>query len=154
MEAPQQDIKALAAEEERRTAELIAQARAMQEPGGEVPASAPVEEEPLISILSKGQDYLHEKMREKMARDAAVEASRAPPERTERQQALLTEEQEAGRRAAARHQAELDARPPRPRDPADGTTTPVHRPGSAVPGPYDGAPGSFVAGKGAYSPDV
>lgn len=152
----QDTIKAAAEAEERQAADLMKRVQEQQngpEAAAEI-AEVADEDEPLISILSKGQDYLHQKMREKMARDQAREENYSPPPRTERQMSVLEEEQAAGRRAAARHQAELDARPPRPHDPTEGTSMPVHRPGSAVPGPYDGANGGFVAGKGAFSPDA
>lgn len=143
-------IKAMAEAEERRAAELIAQVKAEQDEPE--PAPPQVEEESLVSILAQGPDYLHQKMREHTAKAEAKKNAYKPPPMTERQRTHLEEEQAAGRRARERHEQELASRPSPPRDPSEGTTNPVQRPGGAVPDPILDR-GAFVAGRGQFDSD-
>lgn len=142
-----------AALEEQLAAERIAQARAMNEAAAEAkPAPAP--EETMGSLASKGRDALLERLR---AREAEKNVpSYVPPPRTERQLSQLELEMEAGRRAVAKHQAQLAARPNPPANHVkEGFSTPVYRPGDVVPDPkVPPSPEGFAAGTKPYSADV
>lgn len=138
-------IQQAAAAEEARTAALVRQVAAAQERPEPI-----AEPESLVSVMSKGRENLLQKMREHAADAAAKRNSYAPPPLTERQRNALAEEQAAGQRARERHEAELALRPPPKRDPSDGTSTPVHRPGNLVPDPTMMAPAGFVAGTKPY----
>jgi hypothetical protein len=145
------DHKALAAAEERRAADLIAQSRAAQEEPAKAP---PAEDESLVQVMAQGREHLLQKMREHAARAQAKKEEHKPPPMTERQRQNLLEEQAAGQRARERHEAELASRPPPPaKEKWDGTNSPVHRPGDIVPDPTLPA-ASFAAGTKQYSPDV
>lgn len=149
-----QAIKSAAEAEERRSAELIAQSRETR-PETEGPIeTTELEDESLVQVMSQGREHLLQKMREHAKQSAAKKEAYSPPPMTDRMRLRIEEEQAAGRRAAARHQAELSYRTPPPPDPTEGSTTPVHRPGSAVPDPTVPAPSGFVAGSGQYSPEV
>lgn len=145
----QKAIQDAAAAEERRAGELIAQSRANQPQIEEPP-----QEESLVQVMSRGREHLLQKMREHAERSAAKKEAYKPPPMTDRMRQKIEEEQAAGRRAAERHEAQLASRPPPVKDPADGTTVPVHRPGNTVPDPTVPAPSGFAAGGGQYSPEV
>ena len=149
-----QAIQAAAAAEERRAADLIAQSRAAQE---ELPppSQAAPEDESLISIMAQGRDVLMQRMREHAAQAEAKKNAYKPPPMTERQLAVLAEEQAAGQRARERHEQEQASRPPPPaKEVWDGTNTPVFRPGESVPDPTVNAPSGFVAGNRQFGADA
>lgn len=141
----QKAIQDAATAEEAHAARVIKQSQAAQtEP----------QAESLVHVMAKGRDHLLQRMRDHAAQAAAKKEEYTPPPITDRQRQNLLEEQEAGKRATARHQAELTNRPPPPvREKWDGTNTPVHRPGSLVPDPALPA-GSFAAGTKQYSADA
>lgn len=150
--APAYDAKAAAAAEERRMAELLAQSRKQQEDPATV--ATPAENESLVSVMAKGREHLMQRMREHMEAEKAKKEAYKPPPMTDRQRANLEAEMAAGRRAQERHAAAAAARPVPPRDPSEGTSTPVHRPGNLVPDPRVSAPSGFVAGSAQYSADA
>lgn len=81
-------------------------------------------------------------LREHAKKSEAVEY--VPPPRTARQMSALEEELEAGRRAQAKAEAQQASRPVNPAEPVkEGFTTPVYRPGDAVPDPVTGKLGVF-----------
>lgn len=103
---------------------------------GETPA--PVDD--LIKIDGSLDDEDQKKVREFMqkvveARTAREKAEQPvpPPPMTDRQKAAIAEEQEAGRRALARHAESQKLRPPPVREKSDGSSNPVFRPGDYVP---------------------
>lgn len=112
--------------------------------------SPPQEDESLVSIMAQGREHLLQRMREHAAEIEAKKSAYKPPPMTDRQRAMLAEEQAAGQRAAQRHAEQLAARPPTPKEPWDGSNTPVHRPGNVVPDPTVAAPSGFVAGSGQF----
>lgn len=143
-------IQDAAAAEERRAAELIAQVREAQAE----PTPAPKQDESLVSVMAGGREHLLQRMRAHMAEAQAKKEAYRPPPLTERQQAAIAEEQEAGRKARERHERELASRPPPPaKEKWDGTNTPVFRPGSAVPDPARPVT-PFAAGNRQYGADV
>ncbi len=151
-ETPAYDAKAAAAAEERRMAELLAQSRRQQEDPATV--APPAEDESLVSVMAKGREHLMQRMREHAAAVEARKEAYKPPPMTERQRSRIEAEMAAGRRVQERHAAQAAARPVPPRDPSEGTSTPVHRPGNLVPDPKMSAPSGFVAGSAQYSADA
>jgi hypothetical protein len=142
------DVKSEAAAEERRTAELIAKSREMQEEPAE---AQPAQDESLVSIMAQGREHLMERMRAHAREAEAKKQAYKPPPLTERQLSALEEEQAAGRRARERHERELANRPPPPaKEKWDGSNTPVFRPDSIVPDPTIPATSGFVAGRGQF----
>lgn len=146
----EESIKAAAEAEERHAAEMMKRANEQQEE----PVAVHPQDESLVSIMAQGRDHLLQRMREHAAEAEAKKQGYKPPPMTERQLSALEEEQAAGRRAIERHAALQASRPVPPRDPSEGTSTPVHRPGNAVPSPFDGTNGGFVAGSGQYAHDA
>lgn len=113
------------------------------------PTSPPAEDESLVSVMAQGREHLMQRMRDHAAQAEAKKNAYKPPPMTDRQRAALEAEQNAGKRARERHEAELASRPPPPaREPWDGSNTPVHRPGTAVPDPTSLSTTGFVAGSG------
>jgi hypothetical protein len=148
--AERQDWNA-AADEERRAAELLAQSRAQQEDPGVV--SPPAEDESLVSVMAQGREHLLQRMREHAAATAAKKDAYVPPPMTDRQRERLAAEQEAGRKARERHEAQATSRPVPKKEKWDGTNTPVMRPGNVVPDPALPA-AAFAAGTREYGPDA
>lgn len=150
---PQQETSAreLAALEERIAAERKKASDAMQETAQPVPVNSPEEEEPMVSVMAKGLDYLHQKMREHANRPKPVYV---PPPMTDGMRARIEEEQAAGRRAVEKHAAQQASRPVPVRDPSEGFTTPVYRPGDVVPDPTVPASSGFAAGTKKFSADA
>jgi hypothetical protein len=132
----EQTLKQLALNEERNQQRLIEQAR-MQEL-----ADQPQEPEQFVGELAaQGMDVLHEAFKKHQNKP---EVPYVPPPRTPRQMQALQEELEAGARASARAAAQQAARPqPKPDAVKEGFTTPVYRPGDAVPDPVKGGVGTF-----------
>jgi len=123
--------KEMAAAEEANAARAAAIIRRQQEQ-----VQRDMEERPtLIGVAAQGMDALHEAIR---AANAAPVVEYVPPPRTERQMAQLEAELNAGRAAQLRAQAQQANRPPPPKDPNEGFTTPVHRPDDMVPHPLGG----------------
>ena len=125
----------------------------LEPPANAAPAEAAREEsredESLVSVMAQGREHLMQRMRDHAAQAEAKKNAYKPPPMTDRQRAALEAEQNAGKRARERHEAELASRPPPPaREPWDGSNTPVHRPGAAVPDPTSLSPTGFVAGSG------
>lgn len=118
----------------------------------------PPESPPLVELLDKGIDAIDEAMRAHNMR--AQLPNYVPPPRTDRQMTQLEEELEAGRQAgmrAAEQQRvnqEARARAAAEERAKQGFTTPVHRPGDAVPDPTKPAPSGYVAGSGTFGPNV
>lgn len=145
-----------AALEERLTAERVAQARMMNEQAeASVEVKPAAQEETMMSLAAKGREALLHRMRqhEELTRN---KPAYVPPPLTERQRSKLEEEMEAGRRAVQRHADQLAHRPPRVADPVkEGFSTPVHRPGLAVPDPKKPDVGmNQTNNKGVYSPNA
>lgn len=140
-----------AALEERLSAERIAQANSESEAAGKQAESI---EPTLIGAAAKGRENLLNKLREHSAAQAAKEAY-TPPPMTDNMRSRIEEEQAAGRRAVARHQAQLDNRPvPKPDPREGGPGRPVHRPNDVVPDPTQVNTTGFAAGTKRYSPNV
>jgi len=145
--------KADALAEEAAQAEAVAAAKALDEqvaaamegrPTSNAPVEIPEPEISLAAIASQGRDALLEAMRKHAEKKPAPYV---PPPMTERQLSRREEELEAGRRAVARAQAQQAMRPVPTEDRTkEGYTTPVYRPGDAVPDPTIDAPNGVVAG--------
>lgn len=104
------------------------------------PGETPAPTDDLIKIDASLDDEDQKKVREFMqkvveARTAREKAEQPvpPPPMTDRQKATIAEEQEAGRRALARHAESQKLRPPPVREKSDGSSNPVFRPGDYVP---------------------
>lgn len=126
--------KQMAEAEEANAARVVAQKHAEEQ------RAAKASEEPvtIIGLAAQGRDVLLDALRKHAAETTKIEY--VPPPRTERQMSALEEELEAGRRAQARAQAQLDARPVDRADPnKEGFITPVYRPGDMVPDPMTGS---------------
>jgi hypothetical protein len=101
----------------------------------------------ITDVVSKGYDALHEQFRLHAERNKPKEY--VPPPRTARQMSQLEEELEAGRRAVERAQRQQQAAQEARAAAAlaeqakEGFTTPVYRPGDAVPNPVTGKLGTF-----------
>lgn len=117
-------------------------------------AEAEKSEEPvsIIGLAAQGREVLLDGLRKHAEQSKPKEY--IPPPRTPRQMEALQEELEAGRRAQQRAQDQLAARPAPERDPNEGFTNPVHRPGDVVPDPTVAAPSGFAAGNRGYGPDA
>lgn len=133
-----------AALEEHLNSERIAQARNESDAAGEE-----MERTTVIGAAAQGREFLLQKLR---AHNDKPKAVYVPPPMTERQQSRLEEEMEAGRRAVAKQQAQIDSRPIPPRDPREGSSAPVHRPGNLVPDPTLRNTSGFAAGTKVFSP--
>lgn len=145
--------KAIAAAEEQNAARLVAQKQA-EEARAAAQAEEPVS---IIGLAAQGREVLLDHLRQHAQR--AKKPEYVPPPRTDRQMSQLEEELEAGRRAQAKAQAQLDARPVVKADPVkDGFTTPVYRPGNLVPDPTiaatSGPGGLSAAGTREYGSDA
>jgi hypothetical protein len=146
-------LRGLADTEEAVQAKALAAAKALDEqvaaamegrPTSTEPVAIPEPEVSLASIASQGREALLDAMRKHHEKKPPVYV---PPPMTERQLSRREEELEAGRRAVARAQAQQAARPVPPEDRVkEGFTTPVYRPGNAVPDPTIDAPSGTVAG--------
>lgn len=113
------------------------------------PSAPPAEDESLVSIMAQGREHLMQRMREHAAQVEARKNAYKPPPMTDRQRAALEAEQSAGQKARERHEAEVASRlPPPAKEPWDGTNTPVHRPGGAIPDPTVPSASGYVAGRG------
>lgn len=112
-------------------------------PSDEPVVLAEAEEEPLVSVAARGREYLMQKMREHAEKPKPVYV---PPPITEKMQANINAEMEAGRRAVAKHAEQQALRPVPVKDKSEGTSTPVFRPGSSVPDPK--------GGNGTFSPSA
>lgn len=132
--------------EEKLQSELIARARADSDQMGTV-------EEERIKLVdaAKDRNTLLAAMRQHQ-KLAQAKPAYVPPPRTERQLSQLELEQEAGRRAQAKQQAQWDNRPVPPRDTREGSSQPVHRPNNIVPDPKIAAIGGFAAGTAIFDP--
>lgn len=120
--------------EERNAAIRLAAARAAE--SATAPRDEPpTDEEPLVSVMAKGRAYLEQKFREHAAKP---KVEYVPPPMTAGMRERIEEEQAAGRRVVEKHAAQQAARPAPPRDPSEGFTTPVYRPGDVVPDPTGG----------------
>jgi hypothetical protein len=138
-------IQNAAAIEEQNTARMLQQVAAAQETPQEVN---------IVAEAAKGREHFLQKVREHRADSEAKKAEHKPPPLTERQRAMIAEEQAAGIKARERHEAELASRPPPPaKEKWDGSNTPVHRPNDVVPDPLLPA-GSFAAGTKQFSADA
>lgn len=115
-------------------------------------AQADAPEVTLIEVASRGYDALHEAFARH--NETSKPKEYVPPPRTPRQMSVLQEELEAGRQAQARAQAQLDARPPPERDPNEGFTNPVYRPGTVVPDPTLPGTAGAIAGTRDFGPDA
>lgn len=141
-----------AALEEALAKQQITEARANNDAvAAEMDAAAPT----LIGAAAKGRGHLLDQLRAHAATTAANKKEYVPPPPTDRQSENTRLEMEAGARASARAQAQLDSRPQPARDPRDpGPNTPVHRPNDVVPDPLARA----VSGSGGplkpFSPNV
>lgn len=151
-EQPQKgpSAKEQAAAEEAAAAQRYAQAKADEE--ASTVRSTPVIEqgEDLGSIAAQGMEYLHRKLREHANKPKLVYT---PPPITESMAERIREEQEAGKRAVAKHAAQQASRPQPPRDPKEGFTNPVYRPGDVVPDPALPA-GASAAGTRKFSAEA
>lgn len=132
------NAKAAAAAEERAMAERIAAANAEQPAVIAAPGALEYVEEDLATVASKGRDYLMQKLREHndaLARKPAYK----PPEMSAQMRDRINEEMEAGRRAQQRHEEARKAQLPPDRNAneiaAEGSNTPVFRPGNMVTDP-------------------
>jgi hypothetical protein len=113
-------------------------------------ASAPVPEAPieplappaddLIKIDNSLDDEDQKKVRAFLQEVVAARTARAKAEQpvppaplTDRQKQQIADEQEAGRRSLAKHAEQQKARPAPVREPTEGTSNPVFRPGDYVP---------------------
>lgn len=141
-------VRAAAEAEERHAAELIQQANSQDV------QPAKQEDESLVAVMAQGREHLLQRMREHAAVEAAKKEAYVPPPMTDRQREKLEAEQEAGRKARERHEAQQASRPPPPREKWDGTNTPVMRPGSVVPDPMVPAAGGYAAGNRQYGADA
>lgn len=114
------------------------------------------EEQTIVGLAAQGMDVLHDAIRAHS--NQPTHPAYIPPPRTGRQMTALQEELEAGRRAQQRAQAQLEAsraaRAAAPKDPKEGFTTPVYRPGEVVPDPKVPAVGGFAAGTKVFGPDA
>lgn len=130
-ETPGLTAKQMAAAEEANQARLLKLAQQQEE------AAVPKEPAPMITdVVSQGYDALHEQFRRHNEMNKPKEY--VPPPRTERQMTALEEELAAGARAVARAEAAKRAQVPKADLNKEGFTTPVYRPGSAVPDPVRG----------------
>lgn len=117
-----------------RLRKLAEQNARMAEPKEEPPA--------LIGLAAQGMDVLHDAIRAHS--NQPTHPDYVPPPRTARQMTALQEELEAGRRASQRAKeqqqvaAEWRAKQSASERAAEGSTTPVHRPGLMVPNPAGG----------------
>lgn len=120
-----EDFKAAAAAEEQQLADKLAASKAEQD------AAEGKEHEPLqlAAVASEGRDRLLAELRKHATKP---KAEYVPPPPTARQMSQTEMEMEAGRRATARH-AERNPTPPNP-NLTPSPSTPVHRPGTHVPG--------------------
>jgi hypothetical protein len=95
----------------------------------------------VIGLAAQGREALLEGLRQHAERSKPKEY--VPPPRTERQMSALEEELEAGRKAQQKAEAQQASRPVPARDPAEGSSVPVYRPGDMVPDPVSGKLGAF-----------
>jgi hypothetical protein len=110
----------------------------------------------IMGLAAQGREALAEGMRRHRERTKPIETP--PPPMTERQMTATQLEIEAGRRTQARHAAQQAHRPVPKKDPNEGFTTPVYRPGDVVPDPtlpaISGPGGLSAAGTRKYGPDA
>ena len=146
----QHSAREAAALEEKLQAERLTAARAASEAAEKgIVEHTGAEEEALVSVAAKGREYLMQKLREHAEKPKPVYV---PPPMTERMRANIEAEMEAGRRAQAKHEAQQASRPVPPKEPWDGSNTPVFRPGTLVPDPTKPAPNGFAAGTATFDP--
>lgn len=106
----------------------------------------------LIGLAAQGREALLEGLRQHAENNKPVEY--VPPPRTARQMTQLEAELNAGRASQQRAEAQQVNRPVQPKDPNEGFTTPVHRPGDVVPDPTIAAKGGSVAGTRQFGADA
>jgi hypothetical protein len=139
--------------EEALQAQAIAQVKALNDAAEGKAGAEPLS---LLTVAASGRDKLADAFKEHNRKVAENKKEYVPPAMTARQLANREEEFAAGRAASERAAAQLASRPQPKTDLKEGFTSPMYRPGDAVPDPMlmtNGSTPMSVAGTGKYDPD-